>query len=191
MAKTMGKNQHLNLMEPMAKLVKARKTRPVVVQMQKVLLIQTQHLCLRSLLLGGNPWFICSGGAQKTCAAAHHYLRLFLGEVMIKRNPNESFPIGWLVSGDNETASKLCHLKGYSTVAVFDTAKTTPHQMISDRPSYNCGVYRWDSVSKSFQYPAFKKTLAECAPHLGLLSLTCKGKLIDSCISDQSWIYGN
>ena len=130
--------------------------------------------------VGGDPWDICTGivGGQQWCGRAQHYLSEFMGENARKINPSITMIMGWSPSGDNVTASTLCHLKGYSTVAAYDTPKTTK------------SVLYWDPVSRSFAYRFTKKTEAERAPYLGLLSLTCKGKLIDSCISDQSWIYG-
>ena len=130
--------------------------------------------------VGGDPWYICTGivGGQRWCGAAKYYLSEFMFENARKINPSMPWPIGWAPSGDNVTASTLCHLKGYSAVAAYDTAKTKD------------SVLQWDPVSRSFVIRYTKKTGAELAPYLGLLSVTCKGKLIDSCISDQSWIYG-
>lgn len=115
-------------------------------------------------------------------------IKVFLMQTARKKNPGLGQPLEWYASGDNVTVSKLCHLKGYSTVAVYDTAKKKNPILVLGQ--YACGVLQWDDVSMSFTFLS-KKTLDECAPHLRLLSLTCKGKLIDSCISDQSWIYGN
>ena len=79
------------------------------------------------------------------------------------------------VHADTITAAAVCRLKGY-----------VGSEKMTSKGFYSCGDNThgyWNDSLKDFEVkPA-------CSDNSSIVTLICKGKLLDPCITDKSWIF--